>query len=427
MRDLKPPECVWFQCNKCNGVWYVLDNLSPRNTFFDLRKPVRKKCPKCSSPDIQKLDIRNILSSWVNKGTSSTAIFGAEGYYKDGNPCFYNLAWESYFEKELVNFDGSFKRVVSRLANASQDVQFRLMPEICKCEEGSKGTRSSRFEIYYPFIQEATKQVIPKTNIQRLIGFLRFEGAIREDRIAFNFCPNCGSKNKLNFRMEERGCEVCSINEDRPCNDCAQYDVESKECILGYSIGTEECCFISLDGDCDGPKVLEVNCSDCGEEYADAFVELKNNRKEIDAITNPEECECLAIRYKPIYGILNKLNQGFTFQEMIVDKIENQGWRTLSGRKRGKSGVDQDVDIFCEKDTKRILVECKRIGSTKSLPLDVVLNLFARMSDLEIKKGVIVTTVQDISNEAKMFAEYYGIIILYISDFLKLDLDSIFN
>jgi len=94
---------------------------------------------------------------------------------------------------------------------------------------------------------------------------------------------------------------------------------------------------------------------------------------------------------------------------------------------RGKSGVDQDVDIFCEKDTKRILVECKRIGSTKSLPLDVVLNLFARMSDLEIKKGVIVTTVQDISNEAKMFAEYYGITILYISDFLKLDLDSIFN
>lgn len=382
-------------------------------------------CPTCRNHNIQKLDVADILCSWVDNIIGSNAIFNAKGYYKDGIPSFYRLSWARYFEKELVNFDGTFKRVVSALANASRHASFRLMPDVHEYEKGSLRARLSNFEVCYPFIPKATKQAIPNIGVLRLVDFLKSEGALKEDGIAFSFCPSCGSKNKLEFGMEENGCEVCSMREDPPCGDeCEDYDAEIGECRWGNSIGGSDCCFLSPNGDCDGPKTLVVECAQCGEGYTDGFVELKDNRKEVDAILNPNECECFAIRYKPIQDVLNKLNHGFTFQEIILDRVKNQGWNASTGKKRGKSGVDQDVDILCEKDSERILVECKR---SKSVSLDTVFNLFARIHDLDIKKGLIVTTTQRISNEAQKFAKYYKIPILYVGDFLKQGLDNLLD
>jgi len=110
---------------------------------------------------------------------------------------------------------------------------------------------------------------------------------------------------------------------------------------------------------------------------------------------------------------------------MIIQAVKAQGWSTMSGRKPGKSGVRQDVDTLCEKGTKRVLVECKRLVSTKGVDLNVVMTLSARMNDLGISKGLIVTTTQGASPEALSYARYYGIEILNVQKMLSDKLESI--
>jgi len=123
--------------------------------------------------------------------------------------------------------------------------------------------------------------------------------------------------------------------------------------------------------------------------------------------------------------VLKKLDEEFTFQEMIIQAVKVQGWNTTSGRKPGRSGVRQDVDILCEKGTKSVLVECKRLVSTKCIDLNVVMTLFARMNDLGISKGLIVTTTQRASSEALSYARCYGIEILNVQEMLSGKLASI--
>jgi Holliday junction resolvase len=112
---------------------------------------------------------------------------------------------------------------------------------------------------------------------------------------------------------------------------------------------------------------------------------------------------------------------------MIRDEIRNQGWNIIKSqdRKRGRSGVDQDVDILCERNHETVLIECKRIDSTKSITLGEVHDLFARMYDLEVKKGVVVTTSAHVVKEADMFSKYYGIRILPIAEFLARTLENL--
>jgi hypothetical protein len=112
---------------------------------------------------------------------------------------------------------------------------------------------------------------------------------------------------------------------------------------------------------------------------------------------------------------------------MISEAIKTQGWNTISGRKSGKSGVHHDIDILCRKDNKSIIIECKRLVSKKCIDLDVVLNLFARMADLGINKGLIVTTTQRASPEALSFARYYGIKVLDVQKILTDSFDDIFE
>lgn len=396
----------------------MLNALSPHYFPFDSVKPTQThECPACRATNIQKLDIEGACCNWVDNPASCKAIFSGNAYYKDSGFHTVPIAWYRYFEKELVNFDGNFKSIVSYLGSKESDS--RLVPDLCKSKDG-------KFKVYYPLFQEICKKEIPKTNTLNILSFLKYEGALQKERITFSFCTSCGAKNELGISMEERECGECGYKDNPDCDEnCPEYDAEAGGC--STSRFPKICCFILPNGDCLGPKYLETECRNCGEETTDNIVNFDpNEEKGIESIIDPEYCNCLGVQYRLITDVLQKLNQGFTFQEMISEAIKAQGWNTTSGRKLGKSGISQDVDILCEKDTKRVLVECKRLISTKGIDLDVVLNLFARMTDLGIDKGLIVTTTPHVSPEAVSFAGYYGIEILNVHEMLTGNLESIF-
>lgn len=417
------PKCSWFWCPNCSEVWHVLDRTSPSwiDDLLKSSKPIQSTCPRCSNSGIKQLDPKVALCSWVDKEINCKSIHTQNVWYKDGTPSFDPpIAWYSYLEKEMVNFDPTFKRIVSYLAGTSNDISFRLTPGIYRSKENGVN-----FRLYYPLFQEIAKKRIPEVNSIRIVHFLKYEGALKNEGVAFNFCPNCGSKNGLDFRMEEKGCDGCDSMENPDCDeDCFDYDAETGRCTS--HIFPRIFCPTLSNGECAGPRVLEVNCRNCGDAYADAIVDFRSSEKKgINEILNPEDCDCFGISYKPVSDVLKKLDQGFTFQEMVLDEIKNQGWYTFSGRKRGRSGVEQDVDVLCEKNGKHVLVECKRLRLSKRIALDVVLKLFAIMTDLEIDKGLIVTTSPSFSKEAKLFSKNYGIRILAIEDFLNESLDDI--
>lgn len=399
----------------------MLNEPSPYTEIFAVSKSTQtQRCLGCNDSDIKKLDIRKACCSWTENEVNCKAIFGREGYYKGTGIRCLPIAWHSYLEKELVNFDGTFKGIISYLTNASRDSDFKLAPDLYRSED-------DRFKTYYPLFKEIANKEIPKFNTVEIVSFLGFEGAIRKDGLAFDFCPTCGTKNELDFRMEETECSSCGYRDNPECDEnCPEYDAESGECTTcGFP---KICCFILPNGDCLGPRLLEVKCRNCGDEYADSVVSFDpHDKRKIDAILNPEDCNCLGVRYKLVNDVLEKLNKGFTFREMISETIKTQGWKTTSGRKSGESGTCHDVDILCEKDNKSILVECKRLISKKGIDLNVVLNLFARMTDLGINRGLIVTTTQRVSLEALSFARYYGIRILNVQQILTERLDNIFE
>ena len=341
----------------------MLNEPSPYTEVLAISKPTQtQRCPGCNDSDIKKLDIRKACCSWVENKVNCKAVFGREGYYKDTGIRCVPIAWHSYLEKELVNFDGTFKGIISYLTNISQDNNFKLAPDLYRSGD-------DRFKIYYPLFQEIADKDIPKINTVEIVSFLEFEGALRKDGLDFNFCPTCGARNELDFRMEETECGSCGYRDNPECDEnCPEYDAESGECTT-YRF-PKICCFILPDGDCLGPKWLEVKCRNCGDEYADSVVNFDPpDRRRIDAIIDPEDCDCLGVRYKLVNDVLQKLNEGFTFQEMISETINTQGWNTTSGRKSGKSGTYHDVDILCEKGNKSILIECKRLVSKKALIL----------------------------------------------------------
>jgi hypothetical protein len=170
-----------------------------------------------------------------------------------------------------------------------------------------------------------------------------------------------------------------------------------------------------------------ASCGNCGDGYADSIVDFKTFQREIKDIMSPEDCDCFAIYYKPSYDVLDALQQGRTFEGMVRDEIRNQGWNVIKSqtRIRGVSGVHQDVDVLCEKNGVTALVECKRIDSTKSITLGDVHDLFARMHDLEIKKGAIISTSGLVVKEAEAFAHYYGIVIVPVAQFLTKRLEEL--
>ena len=67
-----------------------------------------KNCPECGSSNIQEFDINNALCSWVENESHGNAIFGGKGFHADTGVLYLPLALRSYFEKELVNFDGDW-------------------------------------------------------------------------------------------------------------------------------------------------------------------------------------------------------------------------------------------------------------------------------------------------------------------------------
>lgn len=412
-------DCDWFSCAKCHHVWYVLNQRSPHDeSFIPFEANHTLKCLRCHDTGIKKIDIMKACCSWVDDEVNCKAIFGREGYYRDSKilQCI-PIAWHSYLEKEIINFDGTFKAIISYLINANSDRDFGLKPDLYVEKDGSK--------VYYPIFQQVAKTVIPKANTLKVVDFLRYEGALKEDGVSFTFCPSCGTTNRLSFRMEERECAACGYRDNPECDqNCPEYDTEVGQCsTINFP---KICCFILPSGDCLGPKSLEVECQNCGNAYADSAVCFDPpEKKEIEAIVRPWDCDSLAIRYKPVPEVLKKLDEGFTFQEMIIQAVKVQGWNTTSGRKPGRSGVRQDIDILCEKGTKSVLVECKRLVSTKGIDLNVVMTLFARMNDLGISKGLIVTTTQRASPEALSYARYYGIEILNVQKMLSDKLESI--
>ena len=75
-----------------------------------------------------------------------------------------------------------------------------------------------------------------------------------------------------------------------------------------------------------GPKIIEVTCKKCGEEYADSIVDIDYAMGDsIDYITDPENCECFGVRYEPVRKVLQSLDKGLTFQEMVRDLIRKAG------------------------------------------------------------------------------------------------------
>jgi hypothetical protein len=371
------------------------------------------------------LDIKKVACSWVESVFGCKAIFGQNGYFKDGNPNWGpSIAWDSVFEKEMVNYDADFKRIISFLKNkVVLDHSFKLAPDVYESDERSG---PFKFKAYYPTLEEALNKKIPQVNSLQVVHFLRREGALQPDRIAFNFCPNCGSKNVLSFRMQEKGCDACDYAENPDCDEnCPEYDSDIGCMTHKFP---KICCPGASDGDCDGARILEASCANCGYEYADSIVDFKTpGKREVEDIENPEDCDCFAIYYKLTFNVLAGLEQGRTFEGMIRDEIKNQGWNIVKsqGRRRGRSRVDHDVDILCEKNHEIVLIECKRIDSTKSITLGEVYDLFARMYDLEVKKGVIVTTSVHVVKEADIFSKHYGIRIVPIAEFLARTLEDL--
>jgi len=413
------PDSDWYFCTKCSHVWYLLNQRSPfdRSSIPD-REEQTRRCPVCNDPDIKKIDIQQACCSWVTSEIHCRAIFGREGYYKRTQTKCTPINWRIHFEKELINFDGNFKTIISSLANQSRDPNFVIVPELYRSDE-------EQFKTYYPMFEEIVEKQVPIGNSLEIMSFLESEGAVETDRVIFSFCPGCGAKNRLEFRMKEKECSACGAKGVIPCDhSCPEYDTEYEECrIASYP---KPCCFILPNGGCLGPKWLEFVCQNCEEYDVDSIVDFDPpDIQEIDTIIDPEGCSCLAISYKPLSNVLAKLNEGFTFQEMIADKIGNQGWNVTVGREIGESGVYQDVDALCEKGSKRVLVESKRLMTTKYLALDIILNLFARMQDLHITNGLVITTTSHVSPEAKRFADHYRIRILPVGEFLKKDIDAI--
>jgi hypothetical protein len=135
---------------------------------------IRQECPRCKNRDIDKLDMRKVACSWVSSTVSYKALFGQKGYFKDGNPDLGPpAAWDSVFEREMVNYDADFKRIISFLKNKMLlDHSFRLTPDVCKSDEGSG---PFKFKAYYPALEEALRKKIPHSNLLRVIRFLRQE------------------------------------------------------------------------------------------------------------------------------------------------------------------------------------------------------------------------------------------------------------
>ena len=67
-----------------------------------------------------------------------------------------------------------------------------------------------------------------------------------------------------------------------------------------------------------------------------------------------------------------------------------------------------------------------RLG-LKKIILKTVIQLSAIMKDMNVENGLIVTTNQQFSSEAKSFARFYKIKITPIAEFLTKPLDKIIN
>ena len=156
----------------------------------------------------------------------------------------FRIAWSSYLEKELINFDANFKSIVSFLLN--QKNEYEIVPDTFETNDGIWKTN-------FPSIEKIIEKKIPESNAQHVISFLQQEGAIRQDGIAFVFCPACGTRNNLEFRMEEKECCECNYRDNPDCDvNCYEYDQEDGKCSLSHF--PKICCPELPSGNCPRSK-----------------------------------------------------------------------------------------------------------------------------------------------------------------------------
>ncbi len=148
--------------------------------------------------------------------------------------------------------------------------------------------------------------------------------------------------------------------------------------------------------DC-GDKLIEGKkfCSGCGTKVEqirpEITLDVESTTSNQESIFNDDED--LAFE-KPAREL------GTDLEDMVEQIMKIKGYETLTRQKmRGNSGQYNEIDILAKQDDNVIAVECKNYKENKKIGISELRNFSAKLSDLEISKGLFVTTT-DFSQDA---------------------------
>lgn len=156
-----------------------------------------------------------------------------------------------------------------------------------------------------------------------------------------------------------------------------------------------------------------THCSDCGDELIEGKKFCSGCGTKVEQI-RPEitlDVESTTLNQESIFNDDEDVEfekpareLGNDLEDMVEQIMEIKGYETLTRQKmRGNSGQYNEIDILAKQDDDIIAVECKNYKENKKIGISELRNFSAKLSDLDISKGLFVTTT-DFSQDARGWA-----------------------
>ncbi len=156
-----------------------------------------------------------------------------------------------------------------------------------------------------------------------------------------------------------------------------------------------------------------THCSDCGDELIEGKKFCSGCGTKVEQI-RPEitlDVESTTLNQESIFNDDEDVEfekpareLGNDLEDMVEQIMKIKGYETLTRQKmRGNSGQYNEIDILAKQDDDIIAVECKNYKENKKIGISELRNFSAKLSDLDISKGLFVTTT-DFSQDARGWA-----------------------
>ena len=122
---------------------------------------------------------------------------------------------------------------------------------------------------------------------------------------------------------------------------------------------------------------------------------------------------------------LERLEAGLQFEDYIADCYRGQGWQVFH-RGREREGADLGIDIIAVKNTRYVLIQCKRWASGREIESDVVATFIRDCAAYQRRRGhnqptlgfwtaptflAVIATTTTLTPSAKSLALASGIVI----------------